>query len=83
MEMESMKEKLSCNLWFSLPDMKVSNSATVWNGSEKFMSVKIHVFKKAPVAKLYSDIRIYFAKQREIGLFYLIAESGILQFCFY
>ena len=83
MEMESMKEKLSCNLWFSLPDMKVSNSATVWNGSEKFMSVKINVFKKASVTKLYSGIRIYFAKQWEIGLFYLIAESGILQFCFY
>ena len=30
-----------------------SNSkATVWNGSEKFMSVKTHVLKKASAAKL-------------------------------
>ena len=46
------------------------------------MSVKIHVPKKAPVAKLSGDIRRYFAKQREIDLFYLIAESTILKFCF-
>ena len=72
---ETMKEKLSRDLWFSLPDMKVSNSATVWKGSEKFMSIQIHVFKKASVAKMYFGIRIYFAKQPEIGLFYLIAES--------
>ena len=47
------------------------------------MSLKIHVFEKASVVEPYSGIRIYFAKQPEIGLFYLIAESRILQFCVY
>ena len=56
--------------------------AIVWNGSEISMSVKIHVPKKASVVKLYGDFRRYFAKQREIGLLYLIAESTILQSCF-
>ena len=84
MEMENMKEKLSFDLWLSLLDMKATlkhgfmPKATVWNDSEKFMFVKIHVLKKAYVAKLYSGFRRYFAKQREIGLFCLIAESRIL-----
>ena len=30
--------------------------ANVWNGSKKFKSVKIHVFKKASVAKLFSGM---------------------------
>ena len=58
---------------------------TFWNvlkGSEKFMSINNYVLKKASVAKLYSDIRRYFAKQQEIGLFYLIVESRIMQFYF-
>ena len=65
---------------------------TVWKGSEKFMSVTFNILKKTSVAKLYSDIRRYFVKQRELGsdirryivkqrelgLFRLIAESRIL-----
>ena len=52
MEMENMKEKLSFDLWLSLLDMKATlkhgfmPKATVWNDSEKFMFVKIHVLKK-------------------------------------
>ena len=56
------------------------------------MSVTFNILKKASVAKLYSDIRRYFVKQRELGsdicryivkqrelgLFRLIAESRIL-----
>ena len=45
MEMENMKENLSCDLWFSLPQMKVT--AAVSSGSEK-----VHVLKKASVTKL-------------------------------
>ena len=71
MEMGTIKERLSCDLCFSLPDMKRSNSAAVWSSSEKFMPVKIRVFKKAPVAKLYKGIRICFAKQLEVGLILL------------
>ena len=37
--------------------------ATVQNDSEKLMFVKTHVLKKESVAKLYSNIRRYFAKQ--------------------
>ena len=55
--------------------------ATFWNGSEKFMPVKIHFLKNISVAKIYSDIGRYFSKQRETGP-YLKAESRILQFCF-
>ena len=40
--------------------------ATVWNSSEKFMSVNIHALKIAAVAKLYSGIRRYFVKQQKI-----------------
>ena len=36
--MEILKEKISCNLWFSLPDMKVTLKPTVW---------KIHVRKNS------------------------------------
>ena len=77
MEMENMKKK-SCNLWFSLPDMKVnlkqlSETALKKVMSEtalkKVMSVKTNFLKKASVAKLYRSIRRYFVKQREIGLF--------------
>ena len=42
---------------------------------KKLMSVQILVFKIASVAKLYSGIRKYFAKQQEICLFCFIAES--------
>ena len=56
------------------------------------MSVTFNILKKTSVAKLYSDIRRYFVKQRELGsdirryivkqrelgLFRLIAESRIL-----
>ena len=38
--------------------------------------------KRASTAKLYSGIRRFFAKHLKIGLFYLIAESMILQYCF-
>ena len=57
---------------------KSNPKASVWNSSEKFMSVKIHVFKVASVAKLYSGICRYFAKHQEICLFFLTAESRIL-----
>ena len=50
MEMKSMKEKISCDLWFSLPDIKVNLKQM----SEKFMSVKIHAPKIASPAKLYT-----------------------------
>ena len=52
--MENMKENLSCDLWFLLPDMEVIISKTaVWNCSEKLMSVKLHVLKIASAVKLY------------------------------
>ena len=57
---------------------KSNPKASVWNSSEKFMSVKIHVFKVASVAKLYSGVRRYFAKHQEICLFFLTVESRIL-----
>ena len=61
------------------------------------MSVTFNILKKASIANLYSDIRRYFVKQRELGsdirryivkqrelgLFRLIAESRILQYCFF
>ena len=62
---------------------KSSRKASVWNSSEKFMSVKIHVFKIASVAKLCSGIRRYFVKQQEICLFFLTAESRIFQSNYY
>ena len=52
---------------------------TVWNSSEKFMSVNIPVLKISSVAKLYSGICRYFAKQQKIGLFFLTGQSRILQ----
>ena len=39
------------------------------------MSVKIPALKKTFVVKFYGGIRIYFAKQREVSLFYLTAEK--------
>ena len=57
---------------------KRNPKVSVWNSSEKFMSIKIHVFKIASAAKLYSGIRRYFAKHQEICLFFLTAESRIL-----
>ena len=56
-------------------------SATVSNSTKKFMSVKILLFKITSVAKRYSDIRGYFAKQQQFCIFYLTAESRILQYC--
>ena len=53
-------------------------NVTVWNGSENFIFVKIYGLKEASVAKLYSGIRKYFARQREIGLFYLVPDCRIL-----
>ena len=32
--------------------------AIVWNGSEKFMSIKIHILEKASIAKLFKHIEI-------------------------
>ena len=67
-------------MWFMILSTRYESNPerTAWNGSEKFMSVKIYVPTKASVAKLYSGSRRYFAKQREIGLLYLITESRIL-----
>ena len=67
-------------MWFMILNTRNESNPekTAWNGSEKFMSVKIHVLTKASIAKLYSGSRRYFAKQREIGLLYLITESRIL-----
>ena len=46
--MESMKEIMSFDLRFSLPDTKVKLKQL----PEKYMSVKIHVIKRASTAKL-------------------------------
>ena len=78
-EMESMKEKMSCDLWFPLTHTKVNLKQL----SEKFVSVKINYLKRASAAKFYSGIRRCFRKHLKMGLYYLIAESVILQYCFY
>ena len=57
-----------------------SPKAAIRNISEKLMPVKIHVLKKASVVKPFYDIPLYFAKQRENGVFYLIAGNRILQY---
>ena len=75
--MENMKEKLLCDMTSRYHS---NQKAAAWNGPEKLMSVKI-VAKR--VAKFYSGIHRYFAKQGEISLFHLIAESRILQSCFH
>ena len=64
-------------IWFMILIIRDESNpkATVF---EQFW--KIHICKIASVAKLYSGIRRYFSKQ-EICLFYLIAESRILQYC--
>ena len=64
-------------MWFVILTTRYKSNpkSTVWNGSEKLMSVKIYVHKKASVAKIYSGIRKYFVKQREICVFYLRPES--------
>ena len=69
-------------MWFIILATRYdSNSkAAIWNVSEKFMSVKIHVPKKASVVKLFNDVHTYFGRQREIDVFYLIAGNGILQY---
>ena len=66
-------------MWFLiLTAIYESNpKATIWNRSEKFMSLK-----KASASETYGSIRRYFAKQQEIDLFSLIAESRIMQHCF-
>ena len=76
------RHEISYRFEFILPLMWTYSKATFWNGSEKLMSVKIHVIKKTYVVKLYSGIHRYFAKQRKIGIIYLVAESRILQYCF-
>ena len=38
--------------------------------------------KKASASETYGSIRRYLAKQQEIDLFSLIAESRIMQHCF-
>ena len=63
--MEYIKEKLSCDLLFTIPGMKV----TLKQLSET-------------VLKTQSSIHRYFAKRRKIGIFYLVAASRILQYCF-
>ena len=54
MEIENTKEKL----WFMILTTRYESNpeAIVWNGSEKFMSVKIHVLEKTSVAKLFKHI---------------------------
>ena len=54
--MENMKKKISSDLWFSLPDMKVTLKQLSEMVLKKFMSVKIHALKKASVAKLFKHI---------------------------
>ena len=58
-------------MWFMIFTARYERKpkVTVWNCSEKIMSVKINVLKKASFAKLYNGISWYFAKQREIGIF--------------
>ena len=48
-------------------------STTIYELSEKFMSVKIHVLKRASAAKLYSDICRYFYETLKNG--YLLFDS--------
>ena len=54
MEMENMKKNLSCDLWFSLPQMKVTT--TVSSGSEKFMSLKKHLLPNSSYSVTFVDI---------------------------
>ena len=49
--------------------------------SEKVISEKSYGLKKASTATLYSGIHRFFTKHLQMGLFYLIAESMILQYC--
>ena len=49
--------------------MKVNLNQLSETALKKFMSVKTNFLKKASVARLYSGIRRYFVKKREIGLF--------------
>ena len=44
---------------------KSNPKETVWNVSEKFISVKIDILKKVPAAKFHSAIRRYFTKLLE------------------
>ena len=76
MEIKNLREKLWSYLWFSLSDMKVTLKQLPKEVSKKSF------LKKASDTKLYSGTCGPFVKQREIGLFYLTAESRILQFCF-
>lgn len=72
--------KYEKKLWFVILTTRYKSNpkSTVWSGSEKLMSVKIHAHKKVSIAKIYSGIRKYFVKQREICVFYLRLESRIL-----
>ena len=94
----------TCDWWFScdrwlmilmsliiLTTRYESNlKVTVWNGSEKFMSVKIHVLKKASVPpwkfpwfpKIYSGIRRYSLKQI-IAILFLSEALLIRKICIF
>ena len=45
-------------MWFMILTASYESNpkAIVWNGSEKFMSVKVHILKKTSVAKLFKHI---------------------------
>ena len=82
---ENGKYERKIIIWFMILTTRYESNpeATVWNDSEKFMSVKNHILKKHLLPNFTSGIRREFAEQREIGLFCLLAESRILQsyFC--
>ena len=48
--------QVACDLWFSFAGYESNPKVIVWNGSEKLMSVKIHVLKKSYVVKLLKHI---------------------------
>ena len=80
MEMENMKENFSYDLQFLLPYMKVTLKQLSKVALKNSCLQKLMSLRKASAAKLCNGIRRYFANQKQIGLFYLIAEGRIFQY---
>ena len=53
MVMKNLKVKPLCDFMILTARYESNPKAIVWNGSEKFMSVKIHGFEKKSVAKIF------------------------------
>ena len=62
--MEDVKER-KIIMWLMILTTRYESilKVTIWNGADKFMSVKIHVLKKVSASKLDSGIHKYSAKQ--------------------